>query len=59
MTTARVLPIQTLGDIATPDVSRVTLFSPLAMVVTSLLAAHRERQAAEVERVLRQGLAAH
>jgi hypothetical protein len=58
MTTASAQAIETLSQLPTPEAARATMSSGLAALLASLLAAHRERQAARVARILRQGLAA-
>jgi hypothetical protein len=59
MTTASFQIIETFTQVAAPDFSSADPRSQswFATMCARLLAAHRERQAAEVDRVLRQGLA--
>jgi hypothetical protein len=56
MATASVQTVETFTKVSTPDLSGANprMRSGLAAVFAGFLAAHRARQAAEVERALRQ-----
>lgn len=58
MATASVQTIGTVGQVTAPGLSNIKVSSRLATALAGLLAAYRERQDAEVDRILRQGLAA-